>query len=76
MANTSAGAAANEESEGRIGGRDGLKELKEKIEELRSAYSTDDAAGGQYGENEESGPGTDEEWEGEGGNDYDGLDWS
>ncbi|CAO1616273.1 unnamed protein product [Parajaminaea phylloscopi] len=68
------GAAANEESEGRIGGRDGLKELREKVEELMSAYQTEDTHANES--DGDGGPGTDEEWDKSENKDEDGLDWS
>ena len=38
----SAGQAANDESEGPLGGRDGLIEIRERLEELLGAYEGDD----------------------------------
>ncbi|KAN0065448.1 mtDNA inheritance, partitioning of the mitochondrial organelle [Thecaphora frezii] len=52
---TGAGAAANEENEGVVGGRDGLKEVRERAEDLLSAYDGE-------GEDEVD-VGTDEEFE-------------
>jgi hypothetical protein len=40
----SAGQAANEESEGPLGGRDGMIEIKERLEELLGAYEGGDAS--------------------------------
>lgn len=62
-------------TEGRVGGRDGLKELLERVEELRGGYE-DGGEGGDEDE-ENGGKGTDEEWEDQqGGDDDDDLDWS
>lgn len=57
----SAGQAASEESEGPLGGRDGLMEIRERLEELLGAYEGDDKV------NDESDQemGTDEEYEDE-----------
>lgn len=54
----SAGQAASEESEGPLGGRDGLIEIRERIEELLGAYEGDN-----YSEEEEQY--TDEEYQDE-----------
>ena len=54
----SAGAAASEDTEGVIGGRDGLKEIRERLEDLASAYES----GFSDSDMEEDGRGTDEEW--------------
>ena len=53
----SAGQAANEESEGPLGGRDGMMEIRERLEELLGAYEDDTA------EDADQGMGTDEEYE-------------
>lgn len=68
----SSGQAANDEIEGVIGGRDGIKELLERAEEMRAAY--DDGADAEN--DDEDGRGTDEEWgdEEQAGGDDD-LDW-
>lgn len=55
----SAGQAANDEIEGVIGGRDGLKEVLETAEEMRAAYEDEDS---KEEEDQEDGRGTDEEW--------------
>ncbi len=55
-----AGAAASEDSEGVIGGRDGLKEVRERLEDLLSAY---EAGLDEDEEEEDDGRGTDEEWQ-------------
>lgn len=69
----SSGQAANDEIEGAIGGRDGIKELLERAEEMRSAY--EEEGGGRGGEEEEDeGRGTDEEW-GDTEQQGDDLDW-
>ncbi|WFD30832.1 mtDNA inheritance, partitioning of the mitochondrial organelle [Malassezia sp. CBS 17886] len=49
------GCAASAETEGYVGGRDGLREIRERLEGWCSAY-----AGGVV--SDEEGPGTDEEW--------------
>lgn len=55
----SAGQAADEESEGPLGGRDGLIEIRERLEELLGAYEGDD---GDKSEDERLD--TDEEYDG------------
>ncbi|CAO1634430.1 unnamed protein product, partial [Sympodiomycopsis kandeliae] len=70
----SSGQAANDEIEGIIGGRDGVKELLERIEEVRSAYED----GQDDHDGDENGRGTDEEWDdtqADAGEDDD-LDWN
>ncbi|KAK0531633.1 mtDNA inheritance, partitioning of the mitochondrial organelle [Tilletia horrida] len=62
------GAASSEESEGVVGGRDGLKEVLERLEELLQAYDEDGAGADEEGEDE--GRGTDEEWEEQGGEEW------
>lgn len=59
-ATMSSGQAANDEIEGIIGGRDGIKELLERGEELRGAYEEE---GHRRGEESDEEKGTDEEWE-------------
>lgn len=65
--------------EGRIGGRDGLKELRERVEDLRGAYEEVGRDGLGYvdgDEDEEGARGTDEEWDDQGGEEGDDdLDW-
>ncbi|PWN26141.1 hypothetical protein BDZ90DRAFT_233288 [Jaminaea rosea] len=61
-------------SEGRVGGRDGLKDLLERVEELRGGY--EDGGAADEDEEDEGGKDTDEDWEDGAGEDEDGLDWS
>lgn len=64
---TAAGQAANDESEGLLGGRDGLMEIRERLEELLGAYEEE----GATGHDAEEGMGTDEEYAQEAGDE----DW-
>ncbi|MCO5549618.1 hypothetical protein L7F22_003091 [Adiantum nelumboides] len=58
-----AGQAANEETEGFLGGRDGLMEVRERLEELLGAYEEGLLAGRIKSTEEEDAIGTDEEYE-------------
>ena len=57
----SAVAAANEESEGIVGGRDGLKEIRERLEDMVGVYESG-LPGDLRSDEEDDGKGTDEEW--------------
>lgn len=70
----SAGQAANDEIEGIVGGRDGIKELLERVEEVRSAYEDGQDADD---DDQDNGRGTDEEWgDDTGAGEDDDLDWN
>ncbi|KAE8215060.1 hypothetical protein CF327_g1595 [Tilletia walkeri] len=56
------GAASSEDSEGVVGGRDGLKEVLERLEEMLQGYE-EEGADDDEDEDEGDGRGTDEEWE-------------
>ncbi|PWN33589.1 uncharacterized protein FA14DRAFT_161364 [Meira miltonrushii] len=58
-----AGQAASEETEGFLGGRDGLMEVRERLEELLGAYEEGLAGGRIMSTEEEDAIGTDEEYE-------------
>ncbi|UZJ52955.1 hypothetical protein CBS101457_002275 [Exobasidium rhododendri] len=58
---SSAGQAASDESEGPLGGRDGMIEVRERLEEILGAYEGDGDGGEEEGEGEQLG--TDEEYE-------------
>lgn len=58
MRGSAAGQAASEESEGLLGGRDGLMEIREKLEELLGAYEEESGVGPP----EEDDMGTDEDY--------------
>lgn len=62
---SAAGAAANDVSEGAVGGRDGLREIRERLEDCLSAYMVGYGEGSGE-EEEDDGRGTDEEWDEEG----------
>ncbi|KAK0543609.1 mtDNA inheritance, partitioning of the mitochondrial organelle [Tilletia horrida] len=63
-----AGAASSEDNEGVIGGKDGLKEVIERFEELLQGY---EGAEGLDEDDEDDGRGTDEEWEEGAGEEWD-----
>lgn len=58
-----AGQAASEETEGFLGGRDGLMEVRERLEELLGAYEEGLEAGRIKSTEEQDAIGTDEEYE-------------
>lgn len=58
-----AGQAASEETEGFLGGRDGLMEVRERLEELLGAYEEGLVGGRLRSTEEENAIGTDEEYE-------------
>lgn len=60
-----AGQAASDDTEGLLGGREGLMEVRERVEELLGAYE-EGLPGGQAIDPEDDQMGTDEEYEAEG----------
>jgi hypothetical protein len=64
-----AGQAASDETEGFLGGREGLVEIRERLEELLGAYEEGLNRSASIGDEEQIG--TDEEFGGEDGDDSD-----